>query len=81
MWLAGLTSRGGFLKCANKLSQEINQKKKELELLVSQKKTIKDTEVYQKSVELDRLVVQYMRKNGRWAGLLASVREGACFRG
>jgi len=53
------------LKCANKLSQEINQKKKELELLVSQKKTIKDTEVYQKSVELDRLVVQYMRKNGR----------------
>lgn len=44
------------------LSQEISKKKRELEYLVAIKKSIQDEEVYQKSVELDDLVVEIMRR-------------------
>jgi len=49
-----------FLVC--NLSQEISKKKRELENLVALKKSIQDEEVYQKSVELDNLVVEAMRR-------------------
>lgn len=44
------------------LSKEISKKKRELEYLVALKKSIQDEEVYQKSVELDSLVVEVMRR-------------------
>ncbi|HHX95686.1 MAG TPA: Spo0E family sporulation regulatory protein-aspartic acid phosphatase [Clostridia bacterium] len=44
------------------LWEEIKIKQEELERLVATKKTIRDEEVYRKSLELDDLVVQVMRK-------------------
>ncbi len=44
------------------LSREISQKKEELRYLVAKKKNIQDKEVYKKSVELDYLVVEFMRR-------------------
>lgn len=45
------------------LSEEISKKKRELEYLVAQKRNIQDEEIYQKSLELDDLVVKVMRNN------------------
>lgn len=44
------------------LNREISKKKKELETLVAKKKDIQDEEVYRKSVELDNLIVEVMRR-------------------
>lgn len=44
----------------NDLSKEISKKKRELNCLVAQKKSIQDEEVYKKSVELDALIVEMM---------------------
>lgn len=46
----------------SELNREIVQKKLELQHLVTKKKNIQDREVYMKSVELDYLVVEFMRK-------------------
>jgi heme oxygenase len=46
----------------SELNREISQKKQELQHLVTKKKNIQDREVYMKSVELDYLVVEFMRK-------------------
>jgi len=43
------------------LKVELEIKKKELNLLVEEKKSLLDEEVYKKSCELDMLVVQAMR--------------------
>lgn len=43
----------------------IDQKKIELNQLVSLKQTLQDEEVCRKSCELDVLVVEYMRKYGK----------------
>jgi hypothetical protein len=51
---------GSFLEL--NLWEEIKIKQEELERLVATKKTIRDEEVYRKSLELDDLVVQVMRK-------------------
>lgn len=47
----------------DQLTPLINLKKKELASLVESKKSLLDKEVYEKSVELDQLLVQYMRAN------------------
>ncbi len=46
-----------------RLESEIETKKKELDLLVKRKKNLLDKEVYKKSCELDKLVVQAMKLN------------------
>lgn len=47
------------------LHSAINKKKAELAKLVAQKKSLQDQEVYRKSCELDLLVVDYMRLQGK----------------
>ncbi|NLL19037.1 MAG: aspartyl-phosphate phosphatase Spo0E family protein [Clostridia bacterium] len=47
------------------LHSVINKKKAELAKLVAQKKSLQDQEVYLKSCELDLLVVDYMRLQGK----------------
>ncbi len=44
------------------LFKEIVEKKKELNILVRRKQSLHDREVYQKSCELDELVVLYMKE-------------------
>ncbi|HBT20707.1 MAG TPA: aspartyl-phosphate phosphatase Spo0E family protein [Peptococcaceae bacterium] len=51
---------GGFMK-RDELERILRVKKKELAELVTKKNNLKDREVYNKSRELDRLVVEYMR--------------------
>lgn len=43
------------------LHSVIDQKKAELNRLVAQRESLQDQEVYQKSCELDQLVVAYMK--------------------
>lgn len=43
------------------LTVQVEIKKKELRALVEEKQSLSDKEVYEKSCELDRLVVQVMR--------------------
>jgi hypothetical protein len=47
------------------LHSVINKKKAELAKLVAQKKSLLDQEVYRKSCELDLLVVDYMKTQGK----------------
>ena len=47
------------------LHSAIILKKAELAKLVAQKKSLQDQEVYQKSCELDLLVVAYMKLQGK----------------
>jgi hypothetical protein len=54
--------KGCALVSVCNLSLEISKKKRELEYLVALKKSIQDEEVYRKSVELDSLIVQVMRR-------------------
>lgn len=49
----------------NSLHSAINKKKAELAKLVAQKKSLQDQEVYRKSCELDVLVVDYMKLQGK----------------
>ena len=44
------------------LCDKISKKKRELEALVEKKRNIQDDEVYRKSVELDYLIVEMMRR-------------------
>lgn len=43
------------------LAKEIWQKQRELSCLVENKRSLRDREVYQKSLELDQLVVRYLQ--------------------
>ncbi len=47
---------------AQDLSEKISKKKRELDYLVTKKKNMQDEEIYQKSVELDDLIVEIMRQ-------------------
>jgi len=57
----GLAGQRGETVNRRSLSSMIRKKKAELNRLVAQRESLQDREVYEKSCELDQLVVAYMK--------------------